>query len=455
MSLRRPVSTGAYRADCVTLLSVFLLALFAIESRLVIAPLGGTGQPAQLIALAGLGWWIYYQVQRPDATGVGAQPVRLALALVVAAFTLSYIVAMSRPITTAEGSLANLGMVVLLGWVGVAVLANDGVQSRDRFEVLVGRLVLGGALLALLGVAQFVSGRLLVDHLQIPGLVTNLSEGQLLARAGFSRPSGTALHPIEFGAVLTMTLPLAITRARLAAGNPVRAWVPSLLIGFGILLSGSRSALLCALVALVVLGADWSPRARRQTAASVVVLLGVVALTIPGMLGTLLHLFSRVGGDASIASRTDSYSLATELVHSAPWLGRGFKTFTPDYRILDNQYLDLLIEVGVVGLVAVLALFIAGICCAQLARRRAEDLVLGAYGQALTASIVAGALGLGMYDGFSFRMGAAVLFLVLGLAGGLWRLARAGAPPDLEAERAPVAVPAPEEPRQASRGVGR
>ena len=49
-----------------------------------------------------------------------------------------------------------------------------------------------------------------------------------------------------------------------------------------------------------------------------------------------------------------SYAIAGEFIGRAPIFGRGFSTFLPSYRILDNQYLGLLIETGIVGLVAFL-----------------------------------------------------------------------------------------------------
>ena len=43
------------------------------------------------------------------------------------------------------------------------------------------------------------------------------------------------------------------------------------------------------------------------------------------------------------------------------------------YRIFDNQYLLLLVEVGLVGLMSVVVLFVTGMVCARPARRSSRQ----------------------------------------------------------------------------------
>lgn len=75
----------------------------------------------------------------------------------------------------------------------------------------------------------------------------------------------------------------------------------------------------------------------------------IIFIIVPGLIGSLSALFTTAGNDASVKSRTDSYDLAEWFINQSPILGRA-GTFMPKYRdILDNQYLMLLIETGLVG----------------------------------------------------------------------------------------------------------
>jgi len=150
----------------------------------------------------------------------------------------------------------------------------------------------------------------------------------------------------------------------------------------------------------------------------------LVGLLVPTMLGSIFGLFSAIGDDGSAQSRSGSYGLAMEFVDRYPVFGRGFSTFLPSYRILDNQYLGLLIETGVVGLLSFGALVVTAVVTARRARRLAPDTVTREIGQALTASIVAGAAGLALFDGIGFPMSASVFFLLLGISGAYYRLLR-------------------------------
>jgi O-antigen ligase len=426
MSLIRRVRESRHRElDAVSFLSWYLVAVFAIESRYIIGPLGGAGTPAQVVAVAGIGWWLYFHTARATSTGSGVQPVRIALLVFFLSYLASYIEAMSRPITAVESSGATLGMVGLAGWLGLALLANDGIPDHDRFDTLLRRLVLAGTLLAALGVAQFVFHTSLIRWFTIPGLQTNLPLGDLMSRSGFTRPAGTALHPIEFGAVLTTICPLAIAMARTSpVGRRLWRWVSVFLILLGIVVSGSRSAFLSTIVAVIVMGAVWSPLTRLRAAVAGIALIGFVAVAFPGMSGSMLNLFTGFSEDGSIQSRTGSYDIAGQFFERSPWFGRGGSTFLPSYRIFDNQYLLTLIETGLVGLLALLGLFVTAFLCARAARRISATPARAETAQGIAAGVAAAATGFATYDGMSFPMGTGILFLMVGLGGAAWRLAR-------------------------------
>ena len=431
------------RVDAVHVLTIVLVVLFALPSRLTFAPLGGAGAPALVLGLGCFGWWAYHQAQRVEPRSVGPQPVRIALFVVIACFLVSYVVAMSRAIEAEEATTADIGMISVVSWAGILLLAHDGITSRDRFDVLLRRVVLAGGAIATLGLIQFVTGQAWVDRIHLPGLSLNTTLVGVMERNGFNRPGGTAIHPIEFGAVITMILPIAINSALTdRTRSSLRRWYPVFAIGLAVTLSISRSAIVSAVVALVVVAFAWTPAVRRRAALIATGSLAVVFLSVPGLLGTVTGLFTGIGDDSSAQSRTGSYAIATEFIERSPLFGRGFSTFLPKYRILDNQYLCLAIEVGLVGLVAVLALFVVGALCARRMRVIGRDERTRQLGQALAASICAGAAGLALYDGFGFPMATGTHFLMLGLAGAGLRLARLEAAAAGPAEASARPIPA-------------
>ena len=148
--------------------------------------------------------------------------------------------------------------------------------------------------------------------------------------------------------VLTALLPLCLHV--LLHGTELPRWrryFPAAAVVAAIPLCISRSAIICGAVAVVALLPTWPPRARARGFAA----LGDrqrwrIFLVAPGVLGTLQGLFVNIGTDTSAASRTDSYGLAWDFIERYPVTGRGYGTFLPSYRILDNQYLLSTIEIG-------------------------------------------------------------------------------------------------------------
>ncbi|HST64960.1 MAG TPA: O-antigen ligase family protein [Mycobacteriales bacterium] len=334
-----PAGTGLrLGGDAVTVLTVFVVLLFVIPSRLIFAPLGGAGSPAQLLGVAALLWWASSRLSRRVPSPKVRQPVRIAMLVLVASVLASYVAATVRPIEDVELRAADRGLLSLMAWLGVVLVASDGIPSLARLEVLLRRLSIAGGAVAALGLAQFATGRPFTNYIQIPGLSTNSGITAVIDRGGFARPAGTALHPIEYGIVLTMILPIAIHFALYDRDRTVlRRWWPVAALALAVPVSISRSAIVCTIVVLAVLLPAWPGPLRRRAFAAVGAVLALVFVAVPGMLGTLFGLFSGIGSDSSAQSRTGSYALAATFIERAPVFGRGFQTFLPEYRILDNQ----------------------------------------------------------------------------------------------------------------------
>lgn len=405
--------------DGTTFLTIYVILLVAVPSRLVLAPLGAAGTPAQVFGMAGLAWWLLHRVLHRDRDAT-ARPLRTALLLLVLCILASFVKACMRPIDAAEMSAAQMGLLSLSSWAGVLLVAHDGITSRDRLVRLLRRFSVAAGCLGLLGLLQFVSGRAYVDLIQIPGLVANIPLNGVGSRDGLYRPAGTALSPIEFGVFLTIALPVALYFAlEHPVGGRLRRWLPVVMIGAAVPLSISRSAIIGTIIVLACLLPSWPVARRYGAGVAVGITLMAVFVLVPGMLGSILKLFTGIGDDESAASRTDSYPLAWEFITRDPFFGRGFLTFLPKYRILDNQYLGLLIDVGVVGLAAVLGLF--GVAIVVAVRERRRDGSDRALPVTLVAAVAAGAASLAFFDAFSFPIVTGSVFLLIGMIGAVGR----------------------------------
>jgi O-antigen ligase len=221
-----------------------------------------------------------------------------------------------------------------------------------------------------------------------------------------------------------MLLPLALHYALYDRHRIlVRRWWPVAMIAVALPIAISRSAIVGAIVVLAFVLPAWPVTVRRRAYGVIVLLGGALFVTVPGLLGTLTGLFTQIGTDSSAQSRTGSYTLAGEFISHAPVFGRGFLTFLPSYRILDNQYLGLIIDAGFVGLIALLGVFLTGIFTARRVYRKSSDERVRNLAQAVAASIAAIAVEFALFDAFSFPMAASMAFFVVGLAGALHRLA--------------------------------
>ena len=261
----------------------------------------------------------------------------------------------------------------------------------------------------------------IVDWIQLPGLSVARDVGAYY-RDGRLRPSGTAIHPIEYGAILGLLLPLALHVAFHHRGRPfIIRWLPALLIGGVIAISSSRSAYLSAIIGVVICMVAWTPRQRFAVIA--LGASGVLALMMvaPRLVGSITNLFLGLSEDPSIESRTDSFSVAWYFLSQYPFFGRGLGTFLPKYRIFDNQYLVLLVSVGLVGTALFVGVFVvAGV---ELIRtfRSVGDQPTRDLSVSVIAALGAGVASLAFFDAFDFPMTMGALFLVLGIGGALVR----------------------------------
>jgi O-antigen ligase len=414
------------RVDAGTLLTVYLVLLMAIPAVLAFSPLGAAGGPATVYAAILFVYYLVSSFRNTLAPGGRSQQVRLAMIFFACTILASYVSANGHTLPTLEKNGADRELIFLAGWLAVLLIAADGLDNMDRLRTLLRRVVFGATAMATLGLTQFFIGLNAAQYIKITGLTPLEPFSDLLSRGEFNRPAATATHPIEFGAVLAICLPLAIHQARFASpGLRFRRWAQVALIGMTLPMTVSRSAILGFVVCMIVLLPTWPKRDRRVAYVAIFVALVATWATVHGLSGTIYSLFSNFSSDNSTASRTGAFSAAGVYIAQHPWFGHGAGTFLPQtYFFTDDQYLNTIIETGIIGFLALLCLFATGWCTARGVRRMTpvpEDRDLA---QCLAACIAIAAVAFVTFDALSFPVATGLTFLLIGCSGALRRLVR-------------------------------
>jgi O-antigen ligase len=422
---------GVPRFDVVTILTIFVVLLMWIPSRLIVDALGGAGTPATLVGLVALIWWAYARLVPGTGLAKGYQPIRIVVCIYAAVAVLTYVVAFAtRFVTFEEINNADRALIALASFAGIALLGADGIERIDRLEVLLRRLVIVASVVAFFGIVQFFTDFDIAAYIKVPGLVANMGLADEV-RVGFRRIAVTAFHPIELGVALAMVWPLAIHFALRAVTRRSRLqwWAGMILISVALAMSLSRSAVLGILAASIVIAVPWSWRRRMNALALLVGFLVALRILVPGLVSGLSDLFTGVTDDPSYQARQIRLPTAFSFIHDRPWLGRGYGTLLPDekYRLvpMDNQLIKTTIETGLIGLAALLILLIVGLMTARGARRQAAEPATRDLAQTLTASVLAGSLSFYTFDALAYPMVTGMVALLLGSIGAIWRLVRA------------------------------
>ncbi|MEW2586189.1 O-antigen ligase family protein [Streptomyces virginiae] len=420
--------------DATALLTGYLALAFFIPSNLTLPGLGGVGTPANVFALLALFWYLATWLAGRIRPAAGTRLPRVAMWLLAVSVLASYIANAGRGSVRKELLGADRGLIALLVWVSLVVLVSAGIQDRARLDVLMRRAVVMGTVVAAVGFYDFFTATNIADSISIPGLTSGVPQITTLDRGAFTRPRSTTAQPLEFGGMLALLLPFAVQQAFDPVRRHLKAWRrwgPVALMGGALPLTVSRTSIIGALIVILVMVPRWKPQ-RRWTAIGV--LAGAVAcfkVIIPGLIGTITALFASFlsNSDSSTQARTVKYSAIVPYLDERPLFGRGLGTFIPElYFFTDNQYMLTLAEMGFLGLLALVFLFLTGIHQGGAIRRLAVGESDRELGQAFFASAVVALVVSATFDALSFPMFAGMFFLTIAAGGSYLGFIRRAAP---------------------------
>ena len=297
-------------------------------------------------------------------------------------------------------------------------------------------LVAGGTIVAIFSIVEWKAGYNAFNALERFIPILNLDQSLIAPpERGFrTRAYASAQHPIALGAMLVLLLPLAVYLYR---RYHQLAWMGcAAALTLGALATGSRTAATMLLAELLVF--LWIKRAETiRLLPMLLPLILVCQIVMPGTLGTFRAILfpeqgliaEQQGGEGGSGSgRIADLGPSLEEWSRTPLFGQGFGTrltsesdTVVNAKILDNEWLATLLEVGAVGALCLLWLYVRSV--RMLARAGKPD--ESAHGWLLTslaAAIAAFAVGMLTFDAFSFIQVTFLSFILLGAAAVALRL---------------------------------
>ena len=317
-------------------------------------------------------------------------------------------------------------IVFLLGFLVLIPLALGTLSSRQEIDRVLVMLVVGGTAVAVLSIIESRTDWNAFNHLGsvIPGLGGPI-QPYLPPRGGRLRVLGSAQHPIALGALFAVQLPICLylfERYRRALFLGCGA-----VIGLAALATVSRTAVIMIAVEIMVL--FWLRPALRRLWPIAIPLVLMAHVALPGTLGALRQAFfpkgglvaqQQAGANTRGSGRIADLGPALGRVSVRPLVGDGYGTRIVDVSphqnapILDDQWLGLLLDVGLVGAAAFLWLIVRHMRRMVRACRSARG--PDATGlAALAATTAAYAVGMLTFDAIAFVQITFVFFLLIGI----------------------------------------
>lgn len=311
------------------------------------------------------------------------------------------------------------------------------VRDVDRLGRLVRWLILGSVAASLLGIGLYLVPEALAIRLLSAlarfgyptgaGVLRYIRDDPSLMK----RATSTSVDPNVLGSLLNVAL--AMLAPQLIVRRPLIprfwGWVMAAILGAGMVLTVSRSAMVGAAVAVLVISV-----ARYRKLLPFIVVAALLFVALPWTQNLIQHFVEGVlREDLSTQMRMGEYKDTFILIGRYPFLGVGFAG-APDidiYVAVASVYLIIAAQMGLVGLAAFLV--VVGMVLWRFWTRRAAvqampDLEPLWYG--LHAAIVGGLVS-GIFDHFFFSLdfhhSVTLFWLVVGLATAASQLVDAGA----------------------------
>jgi len=340
-------------------LGLFLIAFFLPFERIGAVDIGGiTVRIHQLLALASLAAWVVSGLLRKK----WQLSVSLAYVPLLLLFTVAVVGYLNAPNPERTLTVTLFTLFTVVAGMVLPIL----IQTRSQLETYLRYLFVGALLVSLFGVFQFVG-----DFVGLPTEITGLRDQYTKDILGFPRVQSTTLEPLYFANYLFAPLfvALALFLSKQTVFTRWKLLGLTSLLGLNVFLTVSRGAYIGLGVGLAVLGVLYFRRFLKPGLAGGIAGVGLIAVVVGSQLLRLQDVFENfwehtvgIFAGASFVERVDTFQIAVENWRLEPWFGFGMGSFGPlaahqpyaqpetGWAIVNNEYLELLVETGVLGL---------------------------------------------------------------------------------------------------------
>jgi hypothetical protein len=230
---------------------------------------------------------------------------------------------------------------------------------------------------------------------------------------------GPTIHPLAVAQLLAMVVPFAVVGGLYASTTrrKVLYGVAMLILLAGVFATQRKTGPIV-LAAGFLTVFIYRPRQLLRVAPAGVLLLLAVPLVAPSALGSVRDQLRPGAATSTLSSRdrlSDYEAIGPEILNH-PALGRGWQTYDPErYRVLDNEYLSILIGNGWLGLAAFALLLIAALVVCTRAIRT-DDPARAPPALAAAGVVTMVAVASATFDTIAFAVVPYAFCLMLGLA---------------------------------------
>jgi O-antigen ligase len=410
-----------------TMLGVVLVVILFIPIRryMVSGSLPFELEPYRIVIAVVLACWVCALAADPRVrvrlTGLEAPIGALLLAMLFSMMA-------NLPRVNAAGPTVIKNFTFFLSYLLVVYFIVSVIRSRRDLDRMLALLVGGGTIVAITALIEWrTKTNLFGWYSHVVPFLHYVDEGVAQARGSGIRARASAQHPIALSAALVLLVPLAFY---LYQRHQRRIWLACMgLLALGALSTGSRTGTIM-LMALVVSFLAIRPRESFRLLPMLIPMLIVIQVVMPGTLGTMKSMLNpsyvvkeQSYDQGATAGRAADLGPALDRWSQKPFLGAGFGTTVADpnapkesdKQILDDQWLGSLLEIGAVGVFALLWLY--GRAIRRLTRLARSTTGADAWlATSLAAAVIAFAVGMLTFDAFAFIQATFFVFVVLAFA---------------------------------------